>query len=288
MLRSFLLLIILSVSCVFYGQNYPDKIFTKAGDSINCKITLVNDKNIFYEYKKRKSIRNDYISVDSVSSYNWISKNITENKKTEKTIPSYLLHCFSAGISWLPDREINEGHYVSSVEYGFPSISAFYRLIYITSKQNKVCLNAGGNYRQGIGFKSSGGLGGGTSTKATFDIVRLQIEPSFLWSIGKTKGTNIGFGLTFGLLTYCGGTALENSWSINTPNIPPKEINVRSTINPLTMGINFEFSQQFRLKENKYLILGIRAMAETSDGYSNGTRSLSCFLGFLFGNKTKQ
>lgn len=45
-----------------FGQSLPDLIVTKEYDSILCNITFVNDQNIFYEYKKKRRIKDDHIS----------------------------------------------------------------------------------------------------------------------------------------------------------------------------------------------------------------------------------
>lgn len=46
-----------------------DTIITKKGKIIICTITLINDQNIFYNYKKRKKVYSDYISLDEVNHY---------------------------------------------------------------------------------------------------------------------------------------------------------------------------------------------------------------------------
>ena len=46
-----------------------DLIVTNSGDSIECTITLVNDANIFYTYKKKKREESTYISLQEVSTY---------------------------------------------------------------------------------------------------------------------------------------------------------------------------------------------------------------------------
>ncbi len=56
------------------GQDYTDQIITKSSDTIICRITLVNDQNIFYYYQKRKIEKAAYISLTEVGTYNWLSK----------------------------------------------------------------------------------------------------------------------------------------------------------------------------------------------------------------------
>lgn len=53
-----------------FGQDFDDLIITKKHDSIVCNITFVNDQNIFYEYKKKRKTKADYISRDLVLDFN--------------------------------------------------------------------------------------------------------------------------------------------------------------------------------------------------------------------------
>lgn len=51
------------------AQDYNDLIITIAGDSIKCKIGLINDVNIFYTYKPKKSEKSGYIALKNVKEY---------------------------------------------------------------------------------------------------------------------------------------------------------------------------------------------------------------------------
>jgi hypothetical protein len=53
------------------GQDYPDRIITQDGDVIECCITLVNAKNIYYYHLKRDIRRPATIAVDNVMDYTW-------------------------------------------------------------------------------------------------------------------------------------------------------------------------------------------------------------------------
>ncbi|PCI97182.1 MAG: hypothetical protein COB15_08225 [Flavobacteriales bacterium] len=78
-------IIILFISTNLFGQNLNDLIITKNQDSIRCKITLVNDANIFYQYKKKKNIKTDYISRELVLDFRGDNlENITVSKKDVK------------------------------------------------------------------------------------------------------------------------------------------------------------------------------------------------------------
>lgn len=46
-----------------------DILITSTGDSIKCKITLVNDNSVFYDHKVGKSVSNEYIPLQKLSSY---------------------------------------------------------------------------------------------------------------------------------------------------------------------------------------------------------------------------
>ncbi len=52
-----------------YSQSFNDTIITNEQDTIFCKITLVNDHNIFYQYKNKRRTKAGDISRDQVLSY---------------------------------------------------------------------------------------------------------------------------------------------------------------------------------------------------------------------------
>jgi len=57
------------LSNLLLAQDYPDLIIKENGDTLKCKITFVNDQNIFYNYKHKKSEKSAYISLGEVSNY---------------------------------------------------------------------------------------------------------------------------------------------------------------------------------------------------------------------------
>lgn len=63
------ILSIISFSNTLYSQSFDDLIITKSKDSIQCKITLINDCSIFYDYKNRRSTKSTYISMEDVTAY---------------------------------------------------------------------------------------------------------------------------------------------------------------------------------------------------------------------------
>ncbi len=67
------------------AQNYIDIIINKNQDTIKCHITLVNNQNIFYSYKKKKSAETTYISLSDINDYTWISKGLNPEQQNGKT-----------------------------------------------------------------------------------------------------------------------------------------------------------------------------------------------------------
>ncbi len=65
-----IILLLTLVSSSTFAQNFNDKIITIKNDTINCNITFINDKNIFYDTQDKKSARSDYIPLLNVKSYN--------------------------------------------------------------------------------------------------------------------------------------------------------------------------------------------------------------------------
>lgn len=53
------------------GQDFPDRIITKDGDTINCCITLVNDQAVFYYYLNRDIRRPDRLNLSDIKDYKW-------------------------------------------------------------------------------------------------------------------------------------------------------------------------------------------------------------------------
>jgi hypothetical protein len=83
-----LVILILAFNSVT-GQTDIDEIIMISGDTIHCKITLVNDQNIFYSYRNKKSEKYNHVMLGSVREYNWYSKNINNNQQTSKSLNSY-------------------------------------------------------------------------------------------------------------------------------------------------------------------------------------------------------
>lgn len=63
-----MLLWLLGLTLTSFGQ-YQDELILTSGDTLPCKITLVNDHNIFYEYKPGKKIISTYTSKEKIRSY---------------------------------------------------------------------------------------------------------------------------------------------------------------------------------------------------------------------------
>jgi hypothetical protein len=85
---TFTLILFILITGSVNGQNYIDQIESKSGDTIYCKITLINDQNIFYTQKKRTTEQHDYISLNEIISYDWKTENIKfKDNPANTTIP---------------------------------------------------------------------------------------------------------------------------------------------------------------------------------------------------------
>ncbi|OYT15096.1 MAG: hypothetical protein B7C24_14890 [Bacteroidetes bacterium 4572_77] len=84
-----IIVLILTTNISAKTQDFNDWILTKDKDSVFCNITLVNDQNIFFEYKKRKRTDHGMISKkDVVNYYSKQNKNI-QLKSTIDTVFFY-------------------------------------------------------------------------------------------------------------------------------------------------------------------------------------------------------
>jgi hypothetical protein len=72
---SLILILLLPLIELVNGQNFIDQIITKSSDTIFCKITLINDQNIFCMQQKRKTQQHAYVSLNDIISYNWRTEN---------------------------------------------------------------------------------------------------------------------------------------------------------------------------------------------------------------------
>jgi len=68
--------------------NAQDFIVKQTGDTINCKITLVNDQNIFYTYKNKRIEKSGFISLSNVKSFEWDGRKAPS--KTSKPVTNVL------------------------------------------------------------------------------------------------------------------------------------------------------------------------------------------------------
>ncbi len=49
------------------AQDLPDKIFLESGQIIDCKITLINEVNVFYEYKRKKRFDVSFVPIIQIT-----------------------------------------------------------------------------------------------------------------------------------------------------------------------------------------------------------------------------
>lgn len=83
MIKQFIILLLLlkTISTAF-GQDLKDIIITNNDDTIICNITLVNDDNIFYQFKKKKNIKTSYIAKNMVLDFTSTNlKSVTVKRK---------------------------------------------------------------------------------------------------------------------------------------------------------------------------------------------------------------
>jgi len=69
MTKTYLTFILLFISLRLLSQDFNDLIITKELDSIKCVITLINDDNIFYQYKKKRTKKSAFISRNLVAKF---------------------------------------------------------------------------------------------------------------------------------------------------------------------------------------------------------------------------
>lgn len=81
-MRKITLFIALITSLSLFSQEYNDLIITNSNDTINCKITLVNEYNIFYNYLKKKNENSTMISLGNVLTYSSDGSKIEVIKKS--------------------------------------------------------------------------------------------------------------------------------------------------------------------------------------------------------------
>ncbi len=104
--QSYILLILILTTNLAFGQNLNDQIITNYSDTIYCKITLINDQNIFYTYQKKKTEKYANISLQEIISYNWKSKEIKlQNQYGEKLIPYSPTNKWRIGLDYV--QQIN-------------------------------------------------------------------------------------------------------------------------------------------------------------------------------------
>ena len=85
----FLILFLIITSELANAQAYTDKIILKSGDTVLCKISLINDRNIFYNHKIKNTENNDFVSLDAVNSYQWNSKERADNPPVNQKMFPY-------------------------------------------------------------------------------------------------------------------------------------------------------------------------------------------------------
>lgn len=117
----YLLLILVSISVFVNAQTFTDQIILKSGDTITCEITLINELNIFYTYKKKRTEKYDYVALNDVSTYNWLSKDIVPEVK-----PKRILFLYDSTNKWKIGLKITQ-HYDYPIAHTVPALSIYKR-----------------------------------------------------------------------------------------------------------------------------------------------------------------
>lgn len=97
MRKSLLFLGIFTSLNLAFSQSFPDQIITTGLDTINCRITLVNDHYIFYEHKPKRTVLGEHIARTSIKQFHYTDSSITvleayspdEKKETNETTEDY-------------------------------------------------------------------------------------------------------------------------------------------------------------------------------------------------------
>lgn len=89
MKKRILLYLFSFVTITLKSQNFIDTLYTLPDDTIVCQITLINNYNIFYQYKvKKNKFKETFIPRSKVVSYILNSKDvIVENQENDSDVP---------------------------------------------------------------------------------------------------------------------------------------------------------------------------------------------------------
>lgn len=207
MLKKYLFILLLIVtSNLANAQAYPDKIILKSGDTVLCKISLINDQNIFYNHKIKNTENNDFVALEAINSYQWNSKEKADNPPVnQKLFPYDSTNRWKVGIKLM--QQFNYPIFHSSLSASFHKSNhnfyigpEFSRLIVQSLgdpidvwKQNYFGLNLGYRYLFDSKKERTNWF-----LQTNFSIFQAQYQESGLGS-GNTKHTKIIVENTFGV-----------------------------------------------------------------------------------------
>lgn len=77
-------LLLLAISMAVSGQDFPDRIITENGDTIQCRITHVNAKHIYFYYAQRGITRPDDMPLYQVKDYSVRAKEGSRHNESGK------------------------------------------------------------------------------------------------------------------------------------------------------------------------------------------------------------
>lgn len=178
-------------------------------------------------------------------------------------------HVIGFGTQFLSNIANVYGHDRNIITYNQPALSLFYRYFFShTPGKSVTTANAHFTYRNAEGYSESGGMGGSSSYKGKFELVRFDIGLSRLATLGKRKGFNVGGGFGLGGLIYSRGEMRESWFSQGVSGSSVVSISKADLLNKINASINFEMNQRFKVNHRSFVILGSKFQIETPEGFS--------------------
>jgi len=185
-------------------------------------------------------------------------------QKEEKKI----MHTIGFGPQLFTKVMIDDAKSFSSISYK-SGLAASYRINFLHNSTNRFFLTVGLSYRKGYGYHRTVTPAVNYRVEGDFTSVRLNLNPGYLWTLGKKRNFGIGVGLYIGSLVYSDGTVTVNSFS-STKTITTKQ-KATELLNRGLIGLNAEIQQRIPLGKKLYVLIGLRGQVESSEGFY-GTR----------------
>ncbi len=194
-------------------------------------------------------------------------------------------HVVGCGVQFLRDTYYLYGHNKSSITYNQPSINILYRYFFPWKLGKSITsANVNINYRTATGYSESGGLGGSSIYKGSFNVYRFDVGLSRLRTLGAKKGFYIGGGFALGGLIYSSGNLISTDYSgnkiVTNPDISISKSELLSKVN---VNVNFEMSTRFKLTAKSFLLVGSKFQIESPEGFNARIGiAETLFLAYMF------